>query len=395
MSICCQLKGRNSEWRIPTIDDWNAMLNSIEPDDAYKTHSTSNTALWQGKYAGKFLKSSDIQESEDDACGWVKCDNDPCSGCGDDCNCGDDGEGSTNPCVTHDCGHEHMTGTQPTEQQKSGIDCYGFSVEPIGYAVSADDKIMYGKRSYFWTGSKSPNRDVAYVVGFDACKTTVQKDIMPFDYFMSLRLVKDYNGSNFYGQENINDMAFDTILIPGSNTIWTRSNVAFPVCDCHSTDPKLPDDCSDDLTVYYIAEWNGTSWVYTIVNVGYTVVVLENGIPTEYIVTINPDTGDAELVTKDNDDQIIADIDDLRERIGKIEEIIGEYASDKGTITERLDAIENKLDVVESKLNNWLDFNDRNNNDIDEPEIPYDKDEDGGGDGIKVGVDEDGENIYW
>jgi tetrahydromethanopterin S-methyltransferase subunit B len=171
--------------------------------------------------------------------------------------------------------------------------------------------------------------------------------------------------------------------------------VAFPVCDCHSTDPKLPDDCSDDLTVYYIAEWNGTSWVYTIVNVGYTVVVLENGIPTEYIVTINPDTGDAELVTKDNDDQIIADIEQLKSDLSELDSIIGDYASDKGTIAERLDAIENKLDVVESKLNNWLDFNDRNNNDIDEPKIPYDKDEDGGGDGIKVGVDEEGENIYW
>ena len=351
MSICCKLKESNSEWRIPTIDDWNAMLNSIEPDDAYKTHSTSNTALWQGKYAGKFLKSSDIQESEDDSCGWVKCDNDPCSGCEDDCNCDDDGEGSTNPCVTHDCGHEHMNGTQPTEQPKSGIDCYGFSVEPIGYAVSADDKIMYGKRSYFWTGSKSPNRDVAYAVGFDACKTTVQKDIMPFDYFMSLRLVKDYNGRNFYGQENINDMAFDTVLIPGSNTIWTRSNVAFPVCDCHSTDPKLPDGCSGDLTVYYIAEWNGTSWVYTIVNVGYTVVVLENGIPTEYIVTVNSETGKAELVKKDfgseeieiDIDKLKSDLSELTDIVSELDGIIGDYASDKGTIAERLDAIEEKI----------------------------------------------------
>ena len=344
MSICNQLCG--SEWRIPTINDWNNMLNSIEPDDSYKTHSIDNKALWQGKYAGKFLKSMDMQDVENgDLCGWVECEDDPCNGCSDDCTCGDGTTGNVNPCVTHDCGHEQTNGNQVIEQSKSGIDCYDFCVDPIGYAVSTndDDKIMYGRRSYFWTASKSQTRDVAYVVGFDACKTKVQKDIMPFDNFMSLRLVKDYNGHNFYGQENIQGQTFDTVLMSESNTIWTRSNVSLPVCDCHSTKPKMPEECANELVVYYIVEWDGASWVYTVVNVGYTVTIVVDGIPTEYIVRINPETGDAELVAKDDDSQIIADIDGLRERIEKIEEIIGEYASDKGTIAERLDAIEEKI----------------------------------------------------
>jgi hypothetical protein len=105
----------------------------------------------------------------------------------------------------------------------------------------------------------------------------------------------------------------------------------------------MPEECANELVVYYIVEWDGTSWVYTVVNVGYTVTIVVDGIPTEYIVRINPDTGDAELVAKDDDSQIIADIDGLRERIEKIEEIIGEYDTSKGTISDRLSVIEDKL----------------------------------------------------
>ena len=47
-------------WRIPTKEDWDCLLNSIEPCD-YQDHNSTKCHIFLGKYAGKKLKS---------ACGW-------------------------------------------------------------------------------------------------------------------------------------------------------------------------------------------------------------------------------------------------------------------------------------------------------------------------------------
>ena len=226
-AIACALKQNSSEWRIPTKDDWDNMLNAIEPDKAYANHGVGNGGLWQGQYAGKFLKST-----TEEPCGWVDCGEDQDGNCAQNCGDSEDCGNGTNPCVTHDCGHEHVEQTGVSTTSKTGNDCYNFTVEPVGYAIGRGerDKVRFGQTTYFWTGENNGN--VAFVKGFDACKTKVHQDIVPLDYFMSLRLVKDYTGSNYYGKENIEGQTFDTVLMP-SGTICVTIVQNGTVIDYH------------------------------------------------------------------------------------------------------------------------------------------------------------------
>ena len=50
-------------WRIPTKEDWDNMLNAIEPCDKYRNHDSALANNMLGKVAGKLLKSKDFGEN--------------------------------------------------------------------------------------------------------------------------------------------------------------------------------------------------------------------------------------------------------------------------------------------------------------------------------------------
>ena len=50
------LLAENSEWRVPTKEDWDIMLNALECDE-FKNHNDTEVSIVLGKDAGKILKS--------------------------------------------------------------------------------------------------------------------------------------------------------------------------------------------------------------------------------------------------------------------------------------------------------------------------------------------------
>lgn len=366
-SIACQLRG--SDWRIPTKEDWDNMLNSIEPDKTYANHGEGKDSTWQGKYAGKFLKST-----SEEPCGWKDCGND--DGC-EGCDCGGDCGDNTNPCVTHDCGHETVTDETIVEPSKTGNDCYGFGVEPTGYGLDCETMVYFGQKAYFWTADMRPSGNDAFIKGFDACHSDVWQEVLSTKNFLSLRLVKDYNGNNLYSQENVIGQSFDTVLMP-SGTIWTATNVAVPLCECHTAMPNFPEGCSDTEIVYNIIEWNGSQWQYMRLNEGEIVTILDiendypdyklvngefvpNNIQTQADITELNRKIDEEIDNRTNADveinsridNVVSDISSINESISNINSTVEGNTSDIESLKERVTKLENEVDNIKSIIGEY------------------------------------------
>lgn len=336
--ISCMLQCENSEWRIPKRTDWNEMLNALEPDgernhgakDAYG-HYYSNKFL--GKYAGKFLKSE---------CGWDDCNESQDGGCDCEENC-PDGCGGTNPCMHMNCNHEQSQPSGITPESTEPYDCYGinFNAMPLG-KVESGTSVAVGKRAYFWTGCNRDNE--AFIKALDYCKNGVLQEIVSKDNFYSLRLVKEYNGDNYYGQEEIGEQVFETSIIPyitengeQGYRVWTTVNVGIDT-PCGDVQPTLESDCEDLTTVYSIAEWNGHHWIYKRLEEGETVTVLCDDDNCDYV--------DYMLVH------------------GELVEAVHNYDGDISELTNRIENLEDRMSIVETTTQNIQNSIEEINNNI-------------------------------
>lgn len=280
--IACDLVSSHSPWRIPTKEDWDDMLNAIEPCNSDRDHGSATCNRYFGKFAGKFLKSKE---------GWKleSCpDTSTCINYGDTdadniCTCG-----NNTPCSPQYCGEYTGCVHKKPLHPNVGIDKYGFKIMPAGYA---DDGGQYGyfmERASFWTANNKQLTSV-YIKRFEYNKSTVYQDIVSKDYNLSLRLVKDYDGNNYNERESILGQSYSTVLMPSvkkGKAIWTSTNIAFNnKCYC----PVLPNDGMNIECVkkYFINEWDGKHWLKNEVSEGETVVIEKapNGEQcSEYIV---------------------------------------------------------------------------------------------------------------
>ena len=283
--IACDLEASHSGWRIPTKDDWDDMLNAVEPCPTDRDHESATANKYLGHWAGRFLKSVDLWKSEG-CCVTPQGANSTCivypDVCDDDdtnvnnqCGCGRDvdvcsptacGEYNTCPHVhPGHCGGDH-----------SGIDLFGFTVTPPGYMDDGNIYAYFRERAWYWTGSVSRAGTCAYTKRFEYNKTKVYQDITPTGYHLSLRLVKDYNGNNFHERENILTSNLPTVLMPSLKSgkkIWTAANIDF-ANQCYH--PVVPNDGQAQTLVkkYFIYEWDGTKWLVNELHEGESVVVL-------------------------------------------------------------------------------------------------------------------------
>ena len=268
-----QLYERRYGWRVPTKADWDALLNSLEPCE-YQNHNSAKCHIELGKYAGKFLKSE---------CGWLgqpDCDctiTKPNTGCTwDDESYVSDGTGYTE-------------GDMPSYNPESpvGVDKYGMSILPAGVGSldshGRPQAFNFKEQAVFWTTTpvyNDPDQDV-YTKIFDWNKGGVtQVAECPNPYF-SVRLVKDYDGSNYFDTEYIDGIPYKTILFPESGQIWLASNYAskegFVQYEPGGATPEVMDVNNGEIlekrTELFINEWNGTYWEKKIMHEGDTVVV--------------------------------------------------------------------------------------------------------------------------
>ena len=293
--IACRLKETGSQWRIPTKQDWDDMLNAVEPCEEFRNHTDARTNKFLGKFAGKFLKSKEYWKKDD----CYSCD--PCadngehtcidySDCSEECACG-----RPIPCHPDYCGeyghchHKH-------KKTAAGLDKYGFRVVPAGYANEAKDYMYFKERAYFWTATNHEYRD-AYVKAFAYNKSNVLQDIVASDNYMSVRLVKNFNGDNFNEREDILGDSYSTVLMPSvehGKAIWTSVNISLADCGCDCCCKYvLPNDGQgmEYSKKYFINEWTGKDWLRKELADGESVVVINEVVTVEETDTPTTDNG--------------------------------------------------------------------------------------------------------
>ena len=288
-------------WRVPSKQDWDALLNSIEPkvDDCIcRNHDSIDCHVELGCYAGKLLKSE---------CGWC---NQP------QCECSSRKAGSGCENYADEIDDDQIVPAYDPESPV-GVDNYGMTILPAGYGtINRSHRPVYsefGDKAFFWSTTQvMPGQQDIYVKVFDCDKSGVyQVAECPLPYY-SVRLVKDYDGSNYMDSEYIDGILYKTILFPEAGQIWLASNYAdtegfIPYSVAGETPEvlNLGDQLLYDRRVeMFVNEWNGEYWEKRIMNDGETVVVQDpcynsEGSGTTTTVVWYDDKGEAHPVKVD------------------------------------------------------------------------------------------------
>lgn len=276
--IACDLAATNSPWRIPTKEDWDSMLNAVEPCHGDRNHSSVTANRYLGRWSGKLLKSTDLwkHKGSTETCGCGA--HNTCIDYGEDegcnnhhnCNCQ-----NNNPCEEPYCGKRTECHCDETNFNTDGLDAFGFRVTPAGYAVDCNNYVFFGERAFFWSATNSKCENV-YAKRFEFNKNSVYQNIIDSQNYLSLRLVKDYTGNNYHENEEILSEFYPTVLMPSldnGKSIWTSINVSFKgQCGCYIK-PNLGKDLSSSIH-YYVNEWNGKRWLRNELREGDSVVII-------------------------------------------------------------------------------------------------------------------------
>ena len=259
-------------WRVPTKADWDALLNSIEPCE-YQNHTSAKCHVELGKYAGKYLKSE---------CGWL---GQP------DCECTVTKPSTGCTWEDEDYIDNNTIGENdaPTYKPESpvGVDKYGMTILPAG-VVTLDthgrpQAASFKEQAVFWTTThvhSDDDQDV-YAKIFDWNKGGVMQVAECPNPYYSVRLVKDYDGSNYYDSEYIDGILYKTILFPESGQIWLASNYAdkegFIEYEEGGETPEVVEvnngEVLEKRVEMFINEWNGYYWEKRIMHEGDTIVI--------------------------------------------------------------------------------------------------------------------------
>lgn len=336
--IACTLKEMGSEWRIPTKEDWDDMLDAVEPNEDFRNHTDARTNKCLGKFAGKFLKSKEYWKNDEhciDDCNSEDICVDYCeNNCNEECACGKHRTCHPNYCGEYgSCHHRHR-------HDNKGIDKYGFRILPAGYANEAKDYLYFKERAYFWTASNHQYRD-AYVKIFAYNKSGVLQDVMASDNYMSVRLVKNFNGDNYKDCEDILGSVYSTVLMPSikhGKAIWTSVNMSIGDCGC-GCKHILPNDGQgmEYVKKYFINEWTGKEWLKKELLDGESVVVIEEG-------------------NKNSNDKLDKAYTEYRNVNGELVDVASLiYNNVITTITPKIKDIETNIENLNEKIDNEIE----------------------------------------
>lgn len=307
----------DTEWRVPSKEDWDKMLDCIEPCE-FQNHESTDCHVELGKHAGNKLKS--VNEWEE----------------------------FTGTTINTD-------GLEESAPSQDERDMYGFSVLPSGRGRYGED---FGKAAGFWTTTHvcdDENQDI-YAKVFQYDKTGVYQEAPCPDEYYSIRLVKDFSnfhpcdsgececcGSNAYQFEDINGITYPTTIIPCAQQVWTTANYSEYI-EGFTMEPQTDKDIF--YGAYYINEWNGCTWEKKSLNEGDTIVLNEgpNGEENgEFRVFTSEENGDQYLVNTD---------DAVVERVVNIlrPEFDDKLAQEKRELQEADQALDDKILTLDAKV---------------------------------------------
>lgn len=337
--IACKLQRSNSKWRIPTKEDWDDMLNAVEPVEFDRKHNSNNANAYLGKWAGTFLKSADFwkldkhfhhfdEHKHEHHCEFEE---------------NHHNEEHCHPSYCGELGHhdKHHYDTFETK----GIDKFGFGVVPAGYADDGGNMAFFDERASFWTSTNIRLSNV-FVKRFEYNRSNVHQDIVAGENYMSLRLVKDYDGDNYNEFEEILGQTYPTVLMPSEkhgSKVWTAVNVYFTDKHCEYAMPNYGQGMVM-IKKYFIDEWDGHKWNRNEIKEGESFVVkkapngkhdVEYRIIDNRIVEVNKTVYDTVI------DELNPKLDDLDEKI--------EQEITRSTMTDSLHD-EQIADLAETKV---------------------------------------------
>ena len=268
-------------WRIPTKEDWDNMLNAIELCDCNRNHGNTICNKELGRFAGKLLKSFYHWKGDEEISGDCMCQSESCC-----CHDEEPFEPIMDGCYHYNKDYEPCFEHHPKPKpiNPKGLDSFGMRILPAGYGDGCSFKGYFGERGSYWTKSMIDVTDV-YAKRFDYNKAgVVQVAANPHD-IMSLRLVKDYDGSNFHEVENINGQIMTCVLMPSLNSengfaIWTSENVAFSDTKYNPREVDV-NECQF-FKMFFTYEWNGCAWVKKPLREGESVVLFHGLEDDEY-----------------------------------------------------------------------------------------------------------------
>ena len=240
-----KLTESSSQWRVPTKQDWDELLNAFECAE-FRNHS-ANTCTWLGDAAGRAFKSFKLWD-------------------------------------------EHKT--LPTETPTYGEDIAGLSFYPLGITPDRNEILNekdsdaegFGKIAGFWTNTKNDEGN-AYVKVFGYNSGKVDQDTYGEGARMSIRLVKDYAYSNYNEIEEILGFPYPTEMVYGPYEdseylkIWTKINLysdAETLNGIRSEEWSAVTDSDKGVEIiYFINEWDGTEWHKKPLENGDSVIIIE------------------------------------------------------------------------------------------------------------------------
>ena len=246
------LSKNNNGWRVPTKEDWDAMLNGVELCDEDRNHRSFKSSPYLGKWAGAYLKSLDAD--------WAA---------------------------------ETVAALKEHEIWKN----YGFDILPAGDYYEGRNH-SYGKIGAYWTSTMCEDGDV-WIKKFHGNKNTIQQRAAETDLFMSIRLIKDLE-KGYHETEVIEGVPYNTIIMPSldekgnlTHKVWTVQNVSMSTIMEGDTrypkakaKPVLRDiECTDGTTgtpapgeyKYFINEWETEEWVKREITEGMS-LILKTGV---------------------------------------------------------------------------------------------------------------------
>lgn len=311
-----------TEWRVPTKEDWDNMLNSIELCDEDRNHDAKLSNAYLGENAGAFLKSLNIWDEYP---------------------------------------------VKEDEYSLAGEDKFNFQVLPLGYgtnrptAVEGEECDAEGLRkiSAFWTSTKATDIDDMFVKEFSYRSRKVRQYTKEPDAYLSLRLVKDYVGDNYETVESINGQTMPCVLMKDSLTIWTQINVGFAHEQYGGVNSiEWADLTEEDRGIeikYFVNEWEGDKWVRGEMGEGDTIVLFDyndqkyhewklmNGVLIDVVDQLKKEF-EKEFT------RIDAEIKDLHETDEILQDQITNNANEIDLLKERADALGNRATALEERM---------------------------------------------
>lgn len=280
--IAENLSNEKNGWRVPSKEDWDKLFNSIEPCDTFKNHTSTKCHVELGKIAGKYLKAE---------CGWLGQPDCTCSPTAPvtDCKFEYIPKQDSDLCELADDYVSDGESEYPTDKAFTphGVDKYGMGILPAGMVgLDAYDRPQadaFKAQAFFWTtthvyGDADQDR---YIKEFSFKKGGVIQEAQCPEPFYSVRLVKDYDGCNYFDTEYIDGVPYKTILFPESGQIWLATNYAkkegFIAAESNVENPEVAEvnngEVIEKRKVLFLNEWNGRYWEKKQLNEGDTVVV--------------------------------------------------------------------------------------------------------------------------